>query len=182
MPAHRTAGVQLTISIMNTKFFLCPICGNLILKVEDGNVTPVCCDETMTELIPNTIDASQEHHVPAFHHTDHGTLVVEIGAKPHPATEAHHICFIYLETTDGCQLRYLKPTAPARAEFYGCTGKVTAIYAYCNLHGLWKLPVTQSDDCAKSSCASELSCATGSSCATDASRKGRSCFTVCRTK
>lgn len=132
---------------MKTKFFLCQICGNLIVKIIDSGVEPICCGEPMVELEPNLVDASHEHHVPTFHHTDYGTIVVEIGSQPHPANEAHHICFIYLETTKGCQLQYVTPGTPARAEFFGCSGSVTAIYAYCNLHGLWKLEVEQPLGC-----------------------------------
>lgn len=112
---------------METKFYFCPICGNLILKVNDSGVTPHCCGQAMTELIPNTSDGAGEKHVPVIKMVDDKTLRVEIGAQPHPMTAAHHIEFICVETPAGIQLRRLDQDKPA-----------VAAYAYCNLHGLWK--------------------------------------------
>ena len=45
---------------MATKFYKCNHCGNVIEKVVDSQVPVVCCGEKMVELIPNTVDASNE--------------------------------------------------------------------------------------------------------------------------
>ncbi len=52
-------------------------------------------------------------------------------------TSAHHIRFIYVETEQGGHLVRLKADHPAEISIAMCE-KPTAIYAYCNLHGLWK--------------------------------------------
>ena len=125
---------------MKTSFYFCPICGNVVLRVLDSGVTPTCCNKPMLELKPNTIDASQEKHVPVITHLGKHTYRVTIGAEPHPMTDEHHIEFIYLATEHGGQLRYLEPGSPATADFVDCQDPITGVYAYCNLHGLWYRP------------------------------------------
>ena len=49
---------------MATKFYKCRRCGNVIEKVVDSKVPVVCCGEKMEELVPNTVDASGEKHLP----------------------------------------------------------------------------------------------------------------------
>lgn len=122
--------------IMNTKFYICKHCGNVITKQVDSGVPVVCCGEPMQELKVNTVDASVEKHVPEVTKIDDCTLKVQVGSTPHPMLPEHHISFIYLETENGGQLRYLKDKP--EAEFCICKDKPTAVYEYCNLHGLWK--------------------------------------------
>ena len=130
--------------IMATKFYRCRHCGNVIHKVVDSSVPVVCCGEKMEELIPNTVDASVEKHVPfvtnIFECDCEGTcermLKIQIGSEPHPMTPEHHIAFIYIETENGGMLINLKDKP--EVEICACNGKPTAIYEYCNLHGLWK--------------------------------------------
>lgn len=133
---------------MATKFYLCPICGNVIVKVEDSGVTPHCCGKEMVQLRAGEVDASKEKHVPVFERLDKCKVRVKVGSEPHPMTPEHHINFIWLETVHGGQLRYLSMDsviAPeAEAEFCTCEDPVVAVYSYCNLHGLWKLEVNES--------------------------------------
>ena len=49
---------------MAVKFFKCNHCGNVIMKVVDSKVPIMCCGAKMTELVPNTADASIEKHMP----------------------------------------------------------------------------------------------------------------------
>ncbi|MEG2253264.1 MAG: desulfoferrodoxin, partial [Clostridia bacterium] len=42
------------------KFYVCKHCGNVIAYVEDSGVPVMCCGEKMTEIVPNTVDASTE--------------------------------------------------------------------------------------------------------------------------
>ena len=122
---------------MATKFYKCPHCGNVIIKVVDSGVTPVCCGEPMKELNPKDADGAYEKHVPHVTKIDDCTIKVEIGSVPHPMIPEHHICFIYAETETGGQLVQLDPEKPAVAEFCTCKAPVVAVYEYCNLHGLW---------------------------------------------
>lgn len=91
----------------------------------------------MQELVPNSIDASAEKHVPVI--TTNGNIVtVDIGSVEHPMTEAHYIQWICLETEQGVQYAYLNPGDKPKAVFaLKENDQVAAAYAYCNLHGLW---------------------------------------------
>ena len=121
---------------MATKFYRCRHCGNVIHKVVDSRVPVVCCGEQMQELIPNTVDASNEKHVPSVTRISDCKILVKIGSEPHPMTPEHHICFIYVETENGGIRVDLKDKP--EAEICICSGKPVAVYEYCNLHGLWK--------------------------------------------
>ncbi len=119
------------------KFYICKHCGNMIGMIKSSGVNVVCCGDPMTELKPNTVEASQEKHLPVV--TVEGNSVkVKIGSVEHPMTEEHHIAWIYLETEQGGQRKKLAVGSKPEAEFALAGGdKVVGVYEYCNLHGLW---------------------------------------------
>ena len=121
---------------MATKFFKCRHCGNVITKVVDAGVPVVCCGEKMEELIPNTVDASGEKHLPVVTRINDCSIKIEVGSVAHPMLPEHHIVFIYVETEDGGIRADLKDKP--EAVVCTCTSKPIAVYEYCNLHGLWK--------------------------------------------
>ncbi|HIU26034.1 MAG TPA: desulfoferrodoxin [Candidatus Copromorpha excrementigallinarum] len=119
------------------KFYVCEHCGNMITFVEDKGVPVMCCGQKMTEMVANTTDAAQEKHVPAVEQNgDH--VKVTVGSVEHPMAEEHYIEWICLKTNKGSQFKYLKPGEKPAAEFDLCDDAVEEVYAYCNLHGLWK--------------------------------------------
>jgi len=119
------------------RFFICQHCGNMVGCIQDKGVPMVCCGDEMTELVPNTVDASAEKHLPAV--TVSGDRIsIQIGSAPHPMEDAHHITFVYAETEQGGQRKCLKPGKEPKASFAFIDDKPIAVYAYCNLHGLWK--------------------------------------------
>ena len=92
----------------------------------------------MKELIAGESDGAAEKHVPAYSENG-GRVLVEVGSVAHPMTEEHSINFIALETKKGYQIAYLRAGEKPEAEFSVVSGdEVVAVYAYCNLHGLWK--------------------------------------------
>ena len=119
------------------KFYICKNCGNMIGMIKSSGVNVVCCGDPMTELKPNTVEASQEKHLPVV--TVEGNIVkVKVGSVEHPMTEEHHIAWIYLETEQGGQRKKLAVGSKPEAEFALAGGdKVVGVYEYCNLHGLW---------------------------------------------
>ena len=121
----------------NTKFYICNHCGNVITKIHDSGVPVVCCGEKMTELVPGTVEASREKHIPEVS-VRCGKVSVSVGSVEHPMSEEHSILWIYLETDRGGYMKHLAPTDEPRAEFSVKGEKPLAVYAYCNLHGLWK--------------------------------------------
>lgn len=121
---------------MENRFYICKHCGNIIGMVNSAGVPIVCCGEPMEELIPNSVDASQEKHVPAVT-VEGDTVTVEIGSAAHPMLPEHYIEWVYLQTEQGGQRKALKPGQEPKAVFVLKDDKAVAAYAYCNLHGLW---------------------------------------------
>jgi len=119
------------------KFFICGSCGNLAELIEKKGPPLVCCGQPMTELVPNTVDASNEKHLPEVT-TSGDSISVQVGSVPHPMADEHYIQFIYVETENGGQRKDLKPADKPNAEFSFVKDKPIAVYEYCNLHGLWK--------------------------------------------
>ena len=122
---------------MQTRFYICRHCGNVIEKVHDADVPVVCCGEKMEALVPNTVEASEEKHLPVVTVQD-GGVHVNVGSADHPMVDGHYIQWIVLETENGSQRRVLKPGDSPSVTFALGSEKAVAVYAYCNLHGLWK--------------------------------------------
>ena len=123
---------------MEQKFFVCETCGNIIAMVKPSGVPVVCCGKPMKQIIPNTTDAAVEKHVPVW--TKEGNLVkIQVGSTAHPMIAAHYIEWVSLQTKAGNQRKALSPDTAPEVVFALTDGdEVEAVYAYCNLHGLWK--------------------------------------------
>ncbi|MCI7085077.1 MAG: desulfoferrodoxin family protein [bacterium] len=123
---------------MKQKFFICEHCGNIIAMVEDKGVPVMCCGQKMTELVPGTTDAAAEKHIPVYK-TEGNKVYVTVGEVEHPMTEEHYIQWVSLQTKLGNQRKALKPGDAPKTCFALCDGdEIEAVYAYCNLHSLWK--------------------------------------------
>lgn len=123
---------------MEQKFYICEHCGNIIAMVKSSGVPIMCCGQKMTEIIPGTTDAAQEKHVPVYEVVDN-KVIVTVGAVDHPMLPEHYIEWVSLQTAQGNQRKALKPGEAPKVCFSICEGDtVEAVYAYCNLHRLWK--------------------------------------------
>ena len=122
------------------RFFICKHCGNMVGAIVDKGAPLSCCGENMKELTPNTVEASAEKHIPAVK-VSGGTVSVSVGSAAHPMEEAHSIQFVYVETERGGQRKELKVGEKPSVEFSLVDDKPIAVFAYCNLHGLWKADV-----------------------------------------
>ena len=121
----------------NTKFYVCPHCGNIVEMVKDVGVKPFCCGQKMELLEPNTVEASGEKHIPAV--TVNGnTVEVNVGSVDHPMLDVHWIEWVYLRSEKGSQKKFLTPGEAPNVRFTLVDDKPLEVYAYCNLHGLWK--------------------------------------------
>lgn len=122
---------------MEMKFYQCTICGQIAAIVKETGVPLVCCGQEMNELIPGSVDASVEKHVPVIE-IDGDKIFVTVGSTPHPMTKEHHIEWVSLQSRFGNQRKALKPGMEPKVCFRVCEGdEILAVYAYCNLHGLW---------------------------------------------
>lgn len=119
-----------------SKFYICEHCGNIIGMVHDSGVPVVCCGQKMTRLEPGTVEASHEKHIPVVSIED-GKVNVDIGSVPHPMIDEHFIQWVYLQTDRGGQRKCLSPGDAPEVNFALAEEKPVAVFAYCNLHGLW---------------------------------------------
>ena len=123
---------------MEMKFYQCETCGQIIAIVKKTGGPVMCCGKPMKEIIPGTTDASLEKHVPVYEVKD-GKVFVTVGAAAHPMVPEHYIEWVSLQTKSGNQRKALQPGEEPKVCFSICDGdEVEAVYAYCNLHGLWK--------------------------------------------
>ena len=125
---------------MTNKFFICEHCGNVIGLIHSGGVPMMCCGQKMKELVPGVVEASREKHIPVVEVTEN-TVKVTVGSTLHPMAEEHSILWVYLETDRGGQRKNLEVGKEPSVTFALADEKPLAVYAYCNLHGLWKAEI-----------------------------------------
>ena len=102
----------------DARFFICKHGGNIIELLNSSGVPVVCCGDEMEELIPGTVDASYEKHVPAVT-VDGDTVTVKVGSVAHPMIPEHYIQWIYLKTENTVQRKCLNPARnPKRYLYY----------------------------------------------------------------
>lgn len=118
------------------KFYICKHCGNIVGLIKNSGVPLVCCGDSMVQLIPNSTTADPLKHVPEVVSED-GKIIVKIGQVPHPMTEEHLIEWVYVATENGGHRKCLSAGMEPRVEFCLGDDKPLAVYAYCNIHGLW---------------------------------------------
>ena len=117
---------------MELKFYRCEKCGKMLITESELAL------DGWKEVIAGTTEAAREKHIPAVT-VDGNEVKVCVGSVAHPMTVEHSINFIALETKKGYQIAYLRAGEKPEAEFSVVSGdEVVAVYAYCNLHGLWK--------------------------------------------
>lgn len=123
---------------MKVKYYICKHCGNIVEKVKDKGVPVICCGEPMLELKAGVTDAAVEKHVPVYS-VDNNLVHVIVGEVKHPMLEEHFIEWVTLKTNQGIYRKELIPGQEPAIDFALREGElVEEVYAYCNLHGLWK--------------------------------------------
>ena len=122
------------------RFYICEHCGNLIGMIHDAGVPMMCCGQKMTQLEPGVVEAAKEKHIPVVS-VEGDVVKVVVGSVEHPMSEEHSILWIELKSDKGVQRKHLKPGEPPVVSFALAGEKPIEVYAYCNLHGLWKAEV-----------------------------------------
>ena len=123
---------------MEQKYYVCKKCGNMVSMIKSSGAKCVCCGEEMTELVAGTSDGAVEKHVPVYS-VDGNKVSVTVGEVAHPMQDVHYIEWLSIETKKGSQIKALNPGEEPKAEFVLTDDdELVAVYAYCNLHGLWK--------------------------------------------
>ena len=114
-------------NLLRSKFYVCPICGNIIHST--GNAVVSCCGVTLPPL--EAEDADDSHPITVENVEDEHFITVH-----HPMTKSHFISFVAFVTSDRVQLVKFYPegNAETRLQLRGRG----YLYYYCNRHGLYK--------------------------------------------
>lgn len=113
----------------------CKACGTMIKVLQGNECTDcevVCCGEKMQALVPNSIDAAVEKHVPTYEKVE-DEIYVKVN---HVMEKEHFIEWISLISENKEYTVKLYPEQNAECRFPYIKG--ATLYAYCNKHGLWK--------------------------------------------
>lgn len=116
----------------------CDSCGALVKVLEDctcDNCGIQCCGEEMKVVVPNSVDAAVEKHVPTYEKVEDEIFVT----VNHVMEKEHYIEWISLVSENKEITVALYPEQNAEARFPYIPG--STVYAYCNKHGLWKCDV-----------------------------------------
>ena len=117
-------------NMLKTKFYVCPVCGNVITAT--GETVVSCCGITLPPLEPEDHD---ENHIISCQIVEDEYYIT----LNHPMTKDHYISFLAAVSDQTVQLQKLYPEQPAEARFK--IDRVKTIYAYCNHHGLYQLNI-----------------------------------------
>lgn len=117
-------------NIMFSKFYVCPVCGNVIHST--GSAVVSCCGIALPPLEAEEIDS--EHEVTIENVEDEKFITVT-----HDMTKQHFISFAAYVTSDRMQFVKFYPegNAETRMQFRGRG----YLYIYCNKHGLMRIKV-----------------------------------------
>ena len=114
-------------NMLRTKFYVCPVCGNVIHST--GETVACCCGITLPAL--EAEEADEEHALKVENVEDEYFVSVR-----HEMTKEHYISFIAWVTGDRLQLVRLYPEGNAETRLQR-RGR-GELYFYCNRHGLFK--------------------------------------------
>lgn len=121
--------------------YRCPVCGNILYSLYDSGAVPLCCGQEMDVLTAHVLEGFAEKHLPVVS-CEGNMLGVRVGSTLHPQTDAHGIRFILLVTDKGRYFRPLETGVEPETVFLLREDETPlAVYAWCNLHGLWEAAV-----------------------------------------
>ena len=121
------ANRNVSANLLRSKFYVCPLCGNVIHCGGESVVS--CCGVTLPPL--EAEEADEEHPLRIEDVEDEHFVTVD-----HPMTKQHYISFVAYMTTDRIQLVKLYPEGNAQTRLQ-LRGR-GVVYFYCNRHGLFK--------------------------------------------
>ncbi|MBO4991523.1 MAG: desulfoferrodoxin [Firmicutes bacterium] len=122
----------------HVEFYECEVCGNVMVKLVDGGVTPDCCGAAMKRVKPKSGDAGREKHTPIVL-VNGERVTVTVGEVAHPMEEDHFIGFAVLENGRGFDVKELQTNGYPVAQFLlNEDEEAGRVYAWCNKHGLWE--------------------------------------------
>ena len=118
---------NISANMLRTKFYVCPVCGNLIHSIGDSVIS--CCGSTLPAL--EAEEADEEHKLNIELVEDERFISIN-----HPMTKSHYISFVACVTPDRVQIVKFYPEGNAETRL-GIRG-YGFLYWYCNRHGFFK--------------------------------------------
>lgn len=128
MSGNAVINKNLSSNVLRSKFYVCPICGNIIRSVGDTVIS--CCGITLPPLQAEEPD--ENHRITIEQVEDEYFVTVN-----HDMTKEHYISFIAHLTSDKSQFIKLYPEGNAEARLSLRGGGY--LYIYCNKHSLMKI-------------------------------------------
>ena len=130
MNGQQITNQNISANLLRSKFYICPICGNVIHSL--GSTVVSCCGITLPAQEAEAPDDS--HRITIENVEDEHFLSI-----PHPMTKAHFISFIAFVTDQRLQLIKLYPESNAETRLQ-LRGR-GYLYYYCNHHGLFRVKI-----------------------------------------
>ena len=127
MSGDTVSNKNVSANILRSKFYVCPVCGNVIHSTGDAVIS--CCGITLPPLEAEETDEIHEINIERVE--DEYFVTVN-----HNMTKSHFISFIAHLTSDKVQFVKLYPEGNAETRFQ-LRGR-GYLYIYCNKHGLMK--------------------------------------------
>ena len=118
---------NISCNMLRTKFYVCPICGNIIHASGDAMIS--CCGITLP---PLEAEESDETHKSIIEPVEDEQFI----SVNHEMTKEHYLSFAAVVTSDRIQLAKFYPEGNAEARFKRRGRGI--LYIYCNRHGLMK--------------------------------------------
>lgn len=129
------SNVNVSANMLRSKFYVCPVCGNLFHTMGEAVIT---CHGV--QLTPAQAEETDEHHQ-IFIEGVEDEYYVRI---EHDMTKSHFISFAAALSPDGIEIKKLYPEGNAEARFK--TRGVKKIFFYCNRDGLFSVTVHRAID------------------------------------
>lgn len=118
---------NISANLLRSKFYVCPICGNVIHAMGDTVVS--CCGVVLPA--QEAEEPDDDHEVTVENVEDEHFIAVR-----HSMTKAHYISFVAFVTTDRLQMVKLYPEGNPQTRLQ-LRGRGDLYYC-CNRHGLFK--------------------------------------------
>lgn len=115
-------------NILKSKFYVCPICGNVVIS--PGETVVSCHGIVLPFLEAEEPDGG--HMLKTERVEDEYYVTI-----PHEMTKQHYISFLAAVKDNGFEFLKLYPESDAEARFK--TSRTEYIFYYCNKHGLFKI-------------------------------------------
>lgn len=130
MSGNTVENKNISSNIMRSKFYACPVCGNVMRTMGEAVIS--CCGVSLTPMEAEEVD--ENHQIKIENVEDEQFITID-----HDMTKSHFISFISYLSWDKEYFVKLYPegNAETRLKLRGSG----YLYIYCNKHGLMKMKI-----------------------------------------